>query len=140
MSTESEILATDISACDDMARLSIHGHARPETWAKLAGYLRELNQHRITRNADTWPMCDADAERMEKAAAAIETLTREREAAFNIATRRTEEHMEFQRQRDELAKALTECHDAFVQWDILPADRCRQLRKMIGATLAGTTK
>jgi hypothetical protein len=106
MSTESEILATDISACDDMARLSIHGHARPETWAKLAGYLRELNQHRVARNADTWPMCEADTERMKRAAIAIETLTREREAAFNIATRRTEEHMQFQRERDAAREAL----------------------------------
>lgn len=72
----------------------------------ITNAVRELRQHEAARNAETWPMCDADAERMEKAVVAIETLTREREAAFNIATRRTEEHMQFQLERDAAREAL----------------------------------
>lgn len=34
-----------------------------------------------------------------------------------------------------LVAAVTECLDAFVQWDILPADRCRSLRTMLRAAL-----
>jgi hypothetical protein len=35
----------------------------------------ELIQHRAARNADTWPMCKSDEDRMERAAVAIEELT-----------------------------------------------------------------
>jgi hypothetical protein len=56
MSTEvsAERLAGHIAACDDMASLSIHGHARPETWAKLASFLRELLQRREREAAMEW--------------------------------------------------------------------------------------
>lgn len=36
--------------------------------------------------------------------------------------------------------ALTLVHDEFVRWDILPADRCRQLRKMLRDTIAETRR
>lgn len=38
----------------------------------------ELIKHRAARNADTWPMCDADVDRMERAAESIERLTAHR--------------------------------------------------------------
>lgn len=55
-------------------------------------------------------------------------------AATAIRTIRT-----IRTQNAELLAAITECRDAFVQWDIVPADRCRSLRKMLGAAIEKAT-
>lgn len=73
------IQVADAAARDDESSASTRSEMR-----HVAAALRELEQHRVAREADTWPMCDADAERMEKAAEALERRTAHRDELGQI--------------------------------------------------------
>lgn len=77
-------LAYLIKVADAAAVTKEAGASTRSEMRDVAAALRELEQHRVARDADTWPMCDADAERMEKAAEALERRTAHRDELGEI--------------------------------------------------------